>query len=53
MADDIPPPTRYRRRYSIEIVEYLDDNETTRETHAASAAAVEDIRRRLAQTEAA
>lgn len=55
MADDIPLPSppRHRRRYRVEIVEYLDDDEATRETHAATAAAVEDIRRRLAQTEAA
>lgn len=54
MADDpIHTPPRHRRRYRVEIVEYLDDDESARETHAASAAAVEDIRRRLAQTEAA
>lgn len=55
MADDVPIPhtPRHRRRYRVEIVEYLDDDEAARETHAASAAAVEDIRRRLEQTEAA
>ena len=55
MADDtsLPSPPRHRRRYRVEIVEYLDDDEATRETHAATAAAVEDIRRRLAKPEAA
>lgn len=51
MADDIPLPSppRHRRRYRVEIVEYLDDDEATRETHAATAAQVEDVRKRLAQ----
>lgn len=55
MADDIPIPSppRHRRRYRVEIVEYLDDDEAARETHAATASMVEDIRRRLADPEAA
>lgn len=51
MADDIPSPPRHRRRYRVEIVEYLDDDEATRETHVATAAQVEDVRKRLAREE--
>lgn len=50
---DDPPPPRHRRRYRVEIVEYLDDEETARETHAVTARMAEDVRRRLAAPERA
>ena len=46
MADH--PRPRHRRRYRVEIVEYLDDEEAARETHAVSAERLEHIRRALA-----
>lgn len=48
---DDPPTPRHRRRYRIEIVEYLDDEETVRETHTVTARMAEDVRRRLADSE--
>ena len=48
---DDPPPPRHRRRYRVEIVEYLDDEETARETLAVTARMAEDVRRRRADSE--
>jgi len=50
---DDPPTPRHRRRYRIEIVEYLDDEETVRETHTVTARRLDDVRRVLAAPEAA